>query len=518
MKKFKTNKLVLISGGILAYLLLLELLVLAESGAEGASIQSLPLAFWYSVTTLTTVGYGDTYPVTVLGKIIGLIFQFMSLGVLVAVLSLILQLVQGKLLPKMKLHRSGGKKWYCFPDASEGAMRLAVRLAETEKDCVIILPREAKKSTDPDLPAVFTDMETDQICRLHPQPDSVHVFFLGDNGFENQKRVTEAAETGARFYLLSEYEPKNIPDRTTYFHPAEATARLFWRKYPVQKNDEKIILVGGGAYGRALLEQGLLTNVLSPDQKLHYTLCGDWAEFLREHPNLDQILEKGEGNQGRDSFLWEEGPWNRNWQLFEVADRIVFCSDSEEENAANVSALLKFCPTRGEIYARLSEEMDQVHAFGRPDELFTPELIMKRDLSKLAIHLHESYCAASGSSQPAWNELGSFLRRSNLASADHLFMKARILTGQTDWKAIDWKRAADIYARLSASEIERCRRIEHERWNRFHLLNNWKYGPVRDNAARIHPLIRPFDQLSQADQAKDDYAWELLNQAAGLFR
>ena len=26
--------------------------------------------------------------------------------------------VQGKLLPKMKLHRSGGKKWYCFPDAS----------------------------------------------------------------------------------------------------------------------------------------------------------------------------------------------------------------------------------------------------------------------------------------------------------------------------------------------------------------------------------------------------------------
>ena len=48
------------------------------------------------------------------------------------------------------------------------------------------------------------------------------------------------------------------------------------------------------------------------------------------------------------------------------------------------------------------------------------------------------------------------------------------------------------------------------RWMRFHMLNNWQYAPVRNNARRLHPLLVPFDALDEADQIKDDYAWELL--------
>ena len=64
------------------YLLLLFGLAAAERGASGAKIDSLPDALWYSIVTLTTVGYGDAYPVTPVGRAIGYTFVLGSLGVL----------------------------------------------------------------------------------------------------------------------------------------------------------------------------------------------------------------------------------------------------------------------------------------------------------------------------------------------------------------------------------------------------------------------------------------------------
>jgi len=45
------------------------LLYLVEGGGQPENFGSIPRAMWWSVSTLTTVGYGDTYPVTPLGKV-----------------------------------------------------------------------------------------------------------------------------------------------------------------------------------------------------------------------------------------------------------------------------------------------------------------------------------------------------------------------------------------------------------------------------------------------------------------
>ncbi len=61
-----------------AFFLLAVLLVLASSGiylieqdAQPDAFGSIPLAMWWSLVTLTTVGYGDVTPVTTLGKFFG---------------------------------------------------------------------------------------------------------------------------------------------------------------------------------------------------------------------------------------------------------------------------------------------------------------------------------------------------------------------------------------------------------------------------------------------------------------
>lgn len=58
------------------------LLIQFESANPDSSITTMWLAWWYMLVTLTTVGYGDLYPITPAGKVIGYIYVFSSLGVL----------------------------------------------------------------------------------------------------------------------------------------------------------------------------------------------------------------------------------------------------------------------------------------------------------------------------------------------------------------------------------------------------------------------------------------------------
>jgi len=62
---------------------------LAESPNPDASIHSLYDAFWWAVETITTVAYGEYYPVTFLGRIIAGVLMFAAIGILWTVVALI---------------------------------------------------------------------------------------------------------------------------------------------------------------------------------------------------------------------------------------------------------------------------------------------------------------------------------------------------------------------------------------------------------------------------------------------
>ena len=66
------------------YLLLIVLslssstIYFAENKAQPEIFHSIPEALWWSVMTLTTVGYGDAVPITLLGRVIGMFTAFLG--------------------------------------------------------------------------------------------------------------------------------------------------------------------------------------------------------------------------------------------------------------------------------------------------------------------------------------------------------------------------------------------------------------------------------------------------------
>lgn len=68
---------------LLAALLLLissSVMYQFENEAQPEVFSSIPATMWWGITTLTTVGYGDTFPITPVGRIIGAVVAIMGIG------------------------------------------------------------------------------------------------------------------------------------------------------------------------------------------------------------------------------------------------------------------------------------------------------------------------------------------------------------------------------------------------------------------------------------------------------
>jgi voltage-gated potassium channel len=73
---------IVLSATIMGALLVISasLLYFLENEAQPKAFSSIPASMWWAVTALTTVGYGDIYPITPLGKLVASLIAISGIG------------------------------------------------------------------------------------------------------------------------------------------------------------------------------------------------------------------------------------------------------------------------------------------------------------------------------------------------------------------------------------------------------------------------------------------------------
>ena len=74
-----------------------------------------------------------------------------------------------------------------------------------------------------------------------------------------------------------------------------------------------------------------------------------------------------------------------------------------------------------------------------------------------------------------------------------------------DWEeSPGWMHADSERGALALlAQPDKTAREEHDRWMAAKAAGGWSYGPVRDDARKLHPSMVPFGELPPGEQLKD---------------
>ena len=497
----------LLLAALCVYFLLLCLLLAAENTADGSAIRSFGDALWYSLITITTVGYGDLSPVTFLGRLVGTLFALSSVGILAGLIGIALNLVGGRLIPGIRLYFRRNRSWAVFHEANEESLALAAALTAENPRCTVILPPEGAGAFPG---AVCCPPDAEKLASLRGSKSGLSFFFLGEDPWQNFSAALIPVGMQLHAWCMSGGTGSTLPEGLHLFSRQEALGRFYWQQHPLQREEKTVVLIGCGPSGSALLERALLTNVFESGRKTAYHVFQDESGFRRLHPVLAAALDPS--SSADDDLVFHEENWETARELLESADRIILCGDSDGQNLSVFHSLTSWFAGQAPVHVHLENPVPGVVSFGSLEELFTPGFVIRETLNRRAMQINELYNKTASHPVP-WRELSPFLQQSNIAAADHLPVKARILLGENTPTALsddDFRTAYEKYRALMPEQADFFREIEHRRWLRFYQLYNWQYDPQRNDALRLHPLLLPYSQLRKEEQNKDDFAWELL--------
>lgn len=506
---------------LVIYLFLLTVLCLSEYTDSHATIRSFGDAFWYSLVTLTTVGYGDLTPVTPLGQAVGVIFLLLSAGIMMTLFGAVISFVTSEGLPLFLLSRQRKKNWYYFADCSVESRTLAANIYKEDADTVIIFGEKRDDQSEfPDYPCLFINVSPARIVAHKKGVGSkCRIFLMQENDIGSNPRAIDLHSLPVDVYARTTNGRDHLSGNINFFHSYDCCARQYWHSKPLCSYENTIVILGFGNYGRCILERAIMTNILSVSQHVAYHIFGDARHFLSMHNHLHETFSLNSVSATTDSLIFHDDLWEMHHALMELADRIIICPDNEPEGWNIYWRLNSYYKLHGQIHLHSNRKTPGVTYFGANEEIYTPDQIMRTALNKAAITINEIFCRSVSYPTRTWDELDDFHRDSKIAAADHLLMKIRILLKDetiTELTPEITQRASKVYreTRKAPDIQEMYRRIDHTRWLRFYTFYNWSYGPARNDIARQHPMLCPYDQLNPEQKRERDAAWELLESIA----
>lgn len=420
--------------------------------------------------------------------------------------------------------------------------------------------------------------------------------FLDENGIQILHNSDKEIFLCSEKILRGSYENRQI----IVCNVAENCARNYWFKYPVLNEKEKILIVGFENYGQRLLTQALLKNVISIHSRIEYHITGgDYREYLSKHYKLSKVahIKRGLKNgkikeinfyndicDNHDSVIFYDIPWYDIMRKQDF-DRIILICDIDAQNIdilnemktyyPNITCHIKFADNKI-LEALWNTKQENIVSFGVKEELYSPEMMLKE---KLFIHskmIHARYyanhvcdgkcegklctnkeringeyhinslekCMECPKLNKDWCGLNTFLRYSNVATADHIPEKVRLILKKSPEQKIPeleermeqvldvfkeknlratkrqslGKEIIEIYQNLSEEDKKELWRVEHIRWNRYHFMNNWDYytpekeGERKNVKMRKHSLLLRFTQLPKEQQKKDEDTYLALEE------
>jgi voltage-gated potassium channel Kch len=326
--------------------------------------------------------------------------------------------------------------------------------------------------------------------------------------------------------------------RLDFFNVNDLAARqmcAIWPLRPVPGRAPRVLLLGASAFGRALmveLARRWWVQRRAGTPRLQLTVVDERAslvlvEVAHRYPFLSKACQLT-GYDGELAAVLRTQPAT-------PPDRTYICCD-DEQLALKIALTTDWLwrAGAGSVVVRQDQlaEVQAAHRgthrlplfdevsstlllFGVLDAACDPALIRDDLGERLARVIHERYLAARHqrgehlartSSLVPWHSLAGWLKAENRAQAADIgrklqligcFLAPRVGAGGSDY-------------RLTAADVERLARAEHERWVNDRRESGWSYAQVRDDAGRRHPAVRPWSELpEQLRERSRETVWQL---------
>ena len=150
--------------------------------------QNFPDAFWWSIVTVTTVGYGDISPASFGGRIVGVLLMILGigfLGVLTATIASVF--VENKLMENKGMRTSTAKDHFGICGWNFKGFDIVAELRADEKSrnlpIVIIAPIDEKPIDDPDIHFVRGEITSETLEKANIG-EAHTVFVLSNDSLE----------------------------------------------------------------------------------------------------------------------------------------------------------------------------------------------------------------------------------------------------------------------------------------------------------------------------------------------